>query len=110
MLDGTFDVVPSNFYQLPRFIAKTYGEWFPFLFCLVTNKTQGIYTKIWEIVVDIGTEVSFSIPEAPFLHVDFEMALRNAFQDFFPGGKIVNCLFHFSQTIIRKIQSLGLFN
>ena len=42
--------------------------------------------------------------------VDFEIAVLNAIDTSFPGTNKKGCLFHFSQAIFRKIQSLGLQN
>jgi hypothetical protein len=40
--------------------------------------------------------------------MDFEKAAINAVQDVYPDAKIQGCLYHLSQNIYRKVQSLGL--
>lgn len=42
------------------------------------------------------------------LSIDFELAALNAFRSVFPEISITCCHFHFSQSIIRKLNELGL--
>ena len=41
-------------------------------------------------------------------NIDFEMSAIRAIQHHFPDSKIKGCLFHYSQCLWRKVQSLGL--
>ena len=40
--------------------------------------------------------------------VDFEQAAANAYTSAFPQAHIKGCFFHSSQSILRKVSSLGL--
>jgi len=40
--------------------------------------------------------------------VDFESAAMNAFKDAFPGTDITGCYFHLCQSIVRKVNEIGL--
>lgn len=102
--DGTFKVVPSVFFQL-------YSIHFNFgaginpagLYCLVTDKTAATYGRVLERLRDI---VPFAKPKTVL--VDFERAAMNAFRTAYPDARITGCYFHLCQSVIRKVNEVGL--
>lgn len=42
------------------------------------------------------------------INVDFELAAINAASEVFPNAKVQGCNFHFKQSIIRNLNSIGL--
>jgi len=108
MIDGTFDIVPTEFYQLLTIMGRKYSRWFPLVFVLMCDKKEASYDTIWEEILDLAQRMDWNIPDKPLLHVDFEKAISNSFLKFFPDGNVSHCLFHLGQSVYRKILSLGL--
>lgn len=101
-VDGTFKACPVNFYQLFTILVKIGNHSFPRLFALLPNKTEGcymhLYSKVKELVeLDPITVLS-----------DYEKASINALTTVFPNVEHQGCLFHFSQSLYRKVVELGL--
>ena len=102
--DGTFKVVPDQFFQLYTIHAEKGSTIIPCIYALLTNKTQATYKKLFTKILEINPELN------PFLiMVDFEKASINAFEEKFLSV-VSGCFFHLSQNIYRKIQSAGLTN
>jgi len=101
--DGTFKVVPSLFFQLYSLHAKVGNSYPPLIYCLLPNKTGETYRKM---IAAIKRLLPASNPQKVLL--DFEMAAMSAFRDEFPEAEISGCFFHLSQSIIRKVNELGL--
>ena len=102
--DGTFKVVPEQFFQLYTIHAEKGSTIIPCIYALLTNKTQATYRKLCTKILEINPELN------PFLiMVDFEKAAINAFEEKFLSV-VSGCFFHLSQNIYRKIQSAGLTN
>ena len=102
--DGTFKVVPSLFFQL-------YSIHFNFglgmnpaaLYCLLPNKTGATYTRVLQ---EIGRIIPLAAPRK--ILVDFEKATMNAFAAAYPNATITGCYFHLCQSVIRKVNEVGL--
>ncbi len=101
--DGTFFVVPKIFMQLFTLMAVVNNHSFPLIFVLMTAKTQVLYEAVISTVRDFFPEL---LPD--FLMGDFELASRNALELHFPTATLGGCQFHFSQSLWKKIQKLGL--
>ena len=101
--DGTFKVVPEQFFQLYTIHAEKGSTIIPCIYALLTKKTQATYKKLFTKILEINPELN------PFLiMVDFEKAI-NAFEEKFLSV-VLGCFVHLSQNIYRKIQSAGLTN
>lgn len=102
--DGTFKVVPTLFYQLYTFhFVFDEGVNPAALYCLLPDKTQITYRRLMEIVQILMPQAS---PEV--ILTDFEMAAMNALRDAYPRARVTGCYFHLTQSVIRKVQELGL--
>ena len=75
----------------------------PAIHCLMTSKSQELYTGILENLVANIPQIK---PMASMS--DWEPAPRNAFKEIYPQIKIYGCWFHFTQCIWAKTQKLGL--
>ena len=104
LADGTFKVVPSLFFQL-------YSIHFQFVtginpaavYCLLPNKTRTTYDRV---LVEIKRLVPAADPTV--ILTDFESAALTAFCNAFPAARVTGCYFHLSQSILRKINEIGL--
>ena len=64
---------------------------------------------MWDIIVIKALENEIKAPDIVVLHLDFETASANSFQQFFPCGSILRCYVHFWRAIQRKLKKLGLW-
>ena len=103
--DGTFYTVPSQFYQLWTIFGRFQRHVLPVIHCILTSKKEELYTAILAKVHEL-------IPQLIPLHgmSDWEKGARNAVKKQFPGIYLRGCHFHYSQSIWRKVQKLGLSN
>lgn len=102
-LDGTFYTCPKGFYQLMIFFSVKNYKHTPFAYFLVPDKTQKTYELIYDILIK-----SSQLKQMENIIVDFELALEKSLCAKFKNINIRFCLFHYSQTIYRKLRSLGL--
>jgi hypothetical protein len=101
MMDGTFKVVPSLFMQLFVIHAVKNETVYPCLYVLMPNKQEHTYKRLFEVVArEIG--------EPRTCVCDFEMAMHNAINHTWQEAEVQGCFFHFSQSIWRKTQEVGL--
>ncbi len=103
--DGTFFTVPKIFYQLFTIMAVIDGHSFPLIFLLMTSKTQLLYEAAMHSLTTIFPDL-----EPNTLMGDFELASRNIMEMTFPTASLGGCQFHYSQSVWKKVQKLGLAN
>ena len=101
--DGTFDVTPLMFFQLCTVLCQVGASFPPCVYFLLPNKTEETYSGMFNILKIIAP---FVFPQKVL--VDFEQAAANAYTSAFPQAHIKGCFFHSSQSILRKVSSLGL--
>ena len=102
LCDGTFYTCPNEFYQLFTIFGSVSGKYFPLVYCLLTSKTNSIYTKILKIIKN-------DLPSCKLEYVisDFEQAIKISFEATFPNTKMYFCYFHFCQSLFKKFIILG---
>ena len=101
-MDGTFKSSPSAWYQLFTIHAIINGSSYPRAFILLPDKTQATYDKAFLEIRKLRPNIN-----PCQILIDFERAIRNSCNYNFTGSTSVGCLFHFCQTIYRKICQLG---
>ncbi len=101
--DATFHTVPGLFYQLWNILGHHGNYSFPLVHVLMTCKKATLYHKVVQKVKELVPNFS---PEKAM--GDFESSPGEAFKAAFPDCEIGGCHFHFSQSLFRKIQKLGL--
>ncbi|KAL5010473.1 hypothetical protein ScPMuIL_012778 [Solemya velum] len=93
--------------MLYSFHAMVDGVMFPLVYCLLSGKDQPIYTRLLTLLLE--TCQNFHIRLQPTtLFLDYEVAIRNAATQIFPGINIKGCFFHYTQCIWRNAQKHGL--
>lgn len=105
--DGTFDTVPKIFFQLYTIHADIFGYTFPCIYVLTLSKKKEVYEKIFDHLID-ACDQSNNVLSPEIVMVDFEMAAMKAIKKKFPGTIVKGCLFHFNQSLWRRIQDYGL--
>ena len=93
--DGTFKVVPQQFYQLYTIHAEKDGRIFPCVYSLVTAKTEITYRRILRHLVELEPGLD------PSYIIDFEKAAINAFEEQFLAF-LTGCFFHFFPKCVQK--------
>ena len=95
--DGTFKVVPIQFYQLYTIHCEKDGYIIPCIYALMSNKLQSTYGVLLKKLKEIELELD---PSSTM--VDFEKAPINALEETFLAV-ISGCFFHWPQSIHRQI-------
>ena len=102
LVDGTFRSCPRDFCQIFSLHVIVLGKTFPLAFALLSNKCQDSYSSVMTFL-KINHNLNPNI-----IISDFEQSIVRAFQMNFPLAKLRYCIFHYGQSIWRKVQSLGL--
>lgn len=98
-VDGTFSISPPLFDQVFVILAKRSGFVFPILYCLLPNKKEQTYTRMFRAVVQLFPRFSPSS-----FSCDFEMGVMNSIRTIFPASHINGCFFHLAKNM-RKCLS-----
>jgi len=105
MMDGTFKVSPALFFQLYTIhvVVPNSKYVFPCAYCLLPNKTHATYKRVFQI---LKTACQNLVPRICI--IDFEAAAKRALLEEFPQISVEGCFFHLTQSVWRKVQSVGL--
>ena len=103
-IDGTFQVVPSPWYQLYTISYVFNNRVFPAIFCILKNKRKETYDNLLNIIVQLKPDLNPRL-----IKTDFEISAINAFQNKFKNSIISGCQFHLGQCFIRKLKDINLF-
>ncbi|EFA12201.1 hypothetical protein TcasGA2_TC005116 [Tribolium castaneum] len=101
--DGTFDKVPNMFYQLYTWHAQIGSSYRPCIYILLLRKDTKISDKMFKIMKQLVPNMV-----SQKILLDFEKACMNAARTAFPESEKKGCYFHLCQSLIRKINSVGL--
>nr|CAD2180155.1 unnamed protein product [Meloidogyne enterolobii]CAD2191220.1 unnamed protein product [Meloidogyne enterolobii] len=104
-MDGTFSVCPSLFYQLFIILSKRGGFVFPVLFCLLPDKTEQTYTRLFNLIKEL-----WPLFNPTSISCDFERAIHNSIRTCFPESSIFCCFFHLRQNLRKHISQSNLLN
>ena len=97
VIDGTFKTSPNLFTQLLTVHALYDNGWrIPSAYGLLPGKTEILYTNLLEQL----DEAADFCPDTVL--TDFEMGLRNAVRNVWPGTTLRGCYFHFKQALWRR--------
>jgi hypothetical protein len=101
VIDGTFKSSPCGFYQVVVLHGYIFGKTFPFIYILLSNKTENSYFRAFEKCKELGSL------KIKYIVTDLERALINALRRSFPEAGYHGCLFHLSQAAWKRIGYLG---
>ena len=107
-MDGTFSVVKSPFTQLYSIHVFIRSEGnvkqVPVAFVVMSGKRKRDYIAVFRHLKSV-------LPQQPAVReivLDFEKAVWRASSKVFPTASIKGCAFHWSQSVWRKMQEIGL--
>ena len=106
-MDGTFKACPVLFKQLftlHYFVGK---RAFPALYCLLTGKSEAVYTRLFQEIRDLAVRLAIIIVTTKVM-ADYEQAIRNAIAAVWLLWIVEGCLFHFTKCLREKVEALGL--
>lgn len=104
LIDATFSIVPNSpFSQILVLHVQYFAQVFPFVFILMTRKSQKCYADVFKYV----HENVISLQCQSFT-TDNETAMRNALREQFPTTCLVACHFHFCQAVKSKAAEIGM--
>lgn len=96
--DGTFDPVPSMFYQLYSIHGVVMSHIFPLVYVLCCRKNDATYRRIFEHLRNEAETRGWDF-EPVNIVLDFELAAMNVLRAFFPTANIHGCYFHYTQSV-----------
>jgi hypothetical protein len=101
VVDGTFKSAPQGFYQLVVFHGYIFDKTFPFIYILLSSKSENLYLRAFNKCQEL---VNMNVKN---IVTDFERALVNALNISFPEAECNGCLFHLGQATYRRVGALG---
>lgn len=104
IMDGTFYVAPSDFEQLYVIQSKVLNVNVPLIYVLMKHRSSSDYDSLFTTLKKITST------EPTYIIIDFEMAVLKSLKNVFTKTQVFGCLFHFGQTIWRKVGVLKLTN
>ena len=110
-IDGTF-IHPPNFRQilLIMYLDIITNKRIPAFFCILNSKAEILYYKVLLSVKNIISSFNNIPIKLKSVTLDFELELNKTFENVFANIKIIGCLYHYKQIILRKLKKYGLYN
>ncbi|CAF1360795.1 unnamed protein product, partial [Rotaria sp. Silwood1] len=105
--DGTFYTSPSIFYQIYSIRAFDEGLSTPFVYALLSDKSEATYYDLFSTLMKKIIEISNMI-RLESITIDFELAVKNTFCKHFPHVTVKGCLFHYGKALFRNLVNLNL--
>ncbi|KAL4154075.1 hypothetical protein QTP88_001908 [Uroleucon formosanum] len=108
-MDGTFKSAPKLFLQIYTLNYCVQGIMVPMAYALLPNKTSATYNRIFNLIKEAAIRIDLIFNPKCF-QIDFEIGMIMAIKELFGHQtKIKGCLFHFGQSVWRKVQNVGLY-
>ena len=110
LADGTFSTAPHQFMQLYSIHGLYHGSVYPFVYMFMTKRTQAMYSALLASLVKTAADRFNIVLQPTNISTDFEKAAINALEEVFTTAVVTGCHFHLGQSVIRKVNELGLKN
>ena len=101
--DGTFKCCVNLYEQLYIIHACINGHYLPFVYCLLSGKSEDLYTLVWMSIRNRCTTLGLTF-QPVCVNFDFEPAAINAMRQVFPSVPVFTCRFHYGQALWRNIE------
>ncbi|CAM4834901.1 unnamed protein product [Rotaria magnacalcarata] len=107
MMDGTFDSCPPHFEQIYSIHGIKNEQSFVCVLAVLCGRSTMIYKELFSVLIHHARRLNLKFrPEK--LTTDFEAALIKTVADELPNTRHIGCFFHFTNSIYRQVQHLGL--
>ena len=103
--DGTYKICPIIYHQLYTIHIQVGTLSIPRLFALLPGKGELVYDKLYEALKNLRVNL-----QPATIIMDFEKGAINSITNAFQGITVTLCLFHFFQSLYRKLVELGFIN
>jgi MULE transposase domain len=107
-IDGTFRTAPQPYAQMVSIHGDYHNFIIPLAFCLLNGKTVGQYRQVLQVIKCAVFRATGRQLQPDKVVCDFEKGLMMAVETEFPNTRIAGCYFHFTQSLWRHLQDLGL--
>ncbi|KAL8610870.1 hypothetical protein ACOMHN_056725 [Nucella lapillus] len=107
-MDGTFRACPRPFSQVFTILGNLHGFVIPFVDVLMADRRAGTYRRIFQVLKRTVRHLTHHHWRPRIIVCDFEIALWGAVQMEFPTAALSGCYFHWTKSLWRKVQDLGL--
>ncbi|CAF1484895.1 unnamed protein product [Adineta ricciae] len=106
-IESTFQVCPPLFVQVSTIHGVHQKHVVPCVIALLPGRSATIYKRLFQLLDQEAADLHMTF-EPKLITSDFESGLIKAVKHHFPMSRHVGCFFHFTQSVHRKIQQLGL--
>ena len=107
-MDATFRTAPQPYEQMFTVLGDYHGRVLPLAIALMNNRTIGAYRQVLQTLKRRVWRNTTQHWEPEAVMMDFEQALITAVETELPQTRVEGCYFHFSQSLWRHIQEVGL--
>ena len=107
-MDATFRSCPRPYRQCFTILGNHHGFVLPLVHVLMEQRIIGHYRQVLQAVKVAIRQVTHHNWRPQLVVCDFENGLKTALETEFPLAMVGGCYFHFNQSLLRKIQELGL--
>ena len=107
-IDGTFKTCPAPYEQFVSLHGIYIDRALPFVLCLMGGRTVGHYRRLLAHVKQEVRRITGRNWRPRLVISDFENAILIALQTELRRTQVRGCYFHFTQSLWRRIQSIGL--
>ena len=107
-VDGTFHTAPKPYMQFVTIHGKIGGFVVPLVFILSTGKISTQYRSAFRHLKVEVHRLTHQALQPRRVVCDFEKSLMIALEFEFPTSRLSGCYFHFTQSLWRRVQHVGL--
>ena len=107
-MDGTFRSCPGPYNQVFTVVGRYHGWVVPLVVVLMEHRAIGHYRQVLATILHHVRRVTHHRWRPRMVICDFEQALISAVQTELAQAEVKGCYFHFTQSLWRRIQELGL--
>ncbi|CAF4485167.1 unnamed protein product, partial [Rotaria sp. Silwood2] len=106
-IDGTFLVCPPFFDQVLTIHGVHHEHAMPCIIALLPGRSSVFYNHLFQLLDQHASDLHMTF-EPQLITTDFESGLIKSVKHHFPMSRHIGWFFHYTQSIHRRIQSLGL--
>ena len=108
-VDSTFKK-PKDYYQffIVMFIDILTDKAYPVFYATLSDKTESLYIEVLRKISNLIDYENNINKKKITITIDFEIALYNAIKKIFGEVRLIGCLFHYKQNLIKNANILGL--
>ncbi|CAF4431060.1 unnamed protein product, partial [Rotaria sp. Silwood2] len=106
-IDDTFLVCPPFFDQVLTIHGVHHEHVMPFIIALLPDRSSVFYNHLFQLLDQHASDLHMTF-EPQLITTDFESELIKSVKHHFPMSRHIGWFFHYTQSVHRRIQSLGL--